>query len=192
MTINKTIDNKVYSIPETGARDWGEDVTELLSKLADVSLQIDGSKQSARPLTADADFGNAFGLIIKYLRSKTGTVSTAGVVRLNKADFIAWRNNVNTANLPLGIDVSDRLTFGGIVIPTTDSTDVLINKSLDADNNNVSNLELDNFKASAITSDLTASASSTQFPRADAAKTYVDAGDALKVSKSGDTMSGPL
>ena len=56
-----------------------------------------------------------------------------------------------------------------------DSVQTLINKSIDADNNTITELELDNFKADVIDTDGTlASASDTELATQKATKTYVD------------------
>lgn len=46
----------------------------------------------------------------------TPNPATAGAIRLAKTDTIDWRNNANSANLPLGINGSDQLTFNGTVL----------------------------------------------------------------------------
>ena len=47
------------------------------------------------------------------LTSQTTLPATAGFLRLAKTDTIDWRNNANSANLPLGINSSNQLTFNG-------------------------------------------------------------------------------
>jgi hypothetical protein len=81
--------------------------------LATGSLQKTGG---AFTLTADANFGPNFGLLAKYFTSIVSNAATAGVLRLAVTDTIDWRNNANGANLALGIDGSDNLTFGGTAI----------------------------------------------------------------------------
>jgi len=50
------------------------------------------------------------------LTSKTANPSTAGFLRLAKTDTLDWRNNANSANLPLGINSYNQLTFNGVAI----------------------------------------------------------------------------
>jgi hypothetical protein len=60
-------------------------------------------------------------------------------------------------------------------IITNDQSQTLTNKTIDADNNIISNLEVDNLKSGVLNTSITlASASDTQIPSALAVKTYVD------------------
>ena len=69
-------------------------------------------------------------------------------------------------------DLNDRVDE----LPTNSSTDTLTNKTIDADNNTISNLEVDNLKSGVLDTDLTSvSASDDTIPSAKATKTYVDA-----------------
>lgn len=73
-------------------------------------------------LTAPLNFGPNFGLIAVNYTTATANPATAGQIRLAKTDTIDWRNNANSANLPLGINGSDQLTFNGAVISAAGST----------------------------------------------------------------------
>ena len=69
------------------------------------------------------------------------------------------------------------------------ATKTLTNKTVNADNNTISNLEVDNLKTGVLDTDLTTvSASDDTIPSAKATKTALDG----KVSKTGDVMSGNL
>jgi hypothetical protein len=99
---------------------------------------------------------------------------------------------------------------GTITLPTsTDTlvgratTDTLTNKTIDADNNTVSNLEVDNLKSGVLDTDLTSvAATDTTLASAKAIKTYVDAqvtasdldfqadsGGALSIDLDSETMT---
>lgn len=52
--------------------------------------------------------------------------STVGYLALAKTDTIGWRNNANSANLLLGIDGSNNLTFNGSVLGITSLTNTHI------------------------------------------------------------------
>ena len=61
----------------------------------------------------------------------------------------------------------------GNVVGTTDAQ-TLTNKTINADNNTVTELEVDNLKAGVLNTDLTGAVSNTQVPSAKATKTYAD------------------
>lgn len=105
-----TINGTGYPFPEAGDQTWGTSVTNWASAVSTGMLQKAGG---AFALTADVNFGASFGLVSIYLKSRTTNVASAGVVRLAKTDVIAFRNNANSADLSLGIDSSDKLTFEG-------------------------------------------------------------------------------
>jgi hypothetical protein len=80
--------------------------------------------------------------------------------------IIATISNTGTLTLPTSTD-----TLVGRA-----TTDTLTNKTIDADNNTVSNLEVDNLKSGVLDTDLTAvAATDTTLASAKAIKTYVDA-----------------
>ena len=61
-------------------------------------------------------------------------------------------------------------------VVTESSTDTLTNKTIDADNNTISNLEVDNLKSGVLDTDISSTAATdTTIPSAKAVKTYVDA-----------------
>src|ERR1700719_2909467 len=107
-----------YSIPAFDDSNWAQgngNLSSYLIALANGSLTPSGG---AFPLTADINFGGSFGLIAQYFTSHTADPATSGVIRLAHSDTIDWRNNANTGDLPLGVNVSDQLTFNGSVIGT--------------------------------------------------------------------------
>lgn len=61
----------------------------------------------------------------------------------------------------------------GNIVGNTDAQ-ILTNKTIDADNNTVSNLEVDNLKAGVLNTDLTGATSDTQVPSSKATKDYAD------------------
>lgn len=86
---------------------------------------------------------------LSYLESITTNPATAEILRMAASNGIAWRNNANLANLVLKINASDRLIYDGIVIPTISSSDILTNKSIDADTNTITNIENADIKSGA-------------------------------------------
>lgn len=68
---------------------------------------------------------------------------------------------------------SNKLLPNGDVVGTTDAQ-TLTNKTINADNNTVTELEVDNLKAGVLNTDLTGAVSNTQVPSSQATKTYAD------------------
>jgi hypothetical protein len=54
-----------------------------------------------------------------YLGTNVAPGAGSGFVRMASTDFIAWRNNGNTADIALSKNTSDALTYNGNVIATT-------------------------------------------------------------------------
>jgi len=68
-------------------------------------------------------------------------------------------------------DLNDRID----AVPSATSTTVFTNKTIDADNNTISNLEVDNLKSGVLDTDLSSTAGTdTTLPSAKAVKSYVD------------------
>jgi hypothetical protein len=102
-----------YTIPDVGDNNWGQNVTDYLVGIANGSLQKTGGAFS---LTGDVDFGSSFGLKSLYYKSRTASGAQSGVMRLARTDSVAWRNQADGADLLLGVDSSNRLTFNGVVL----------------------------------------------------------------------------
>jgi len=133
--VTVTVNGSNHTIPQTNERGWGNAVTAWIQAISSNTLQPIGG---SFVLTADVDFGANYGLKAPYYLSRTVNPSSAGNLRLAKTDYIGWRNNANGGNLLLGIDVSDNLTFNGVVVSTAtntvtlDGTQTLTNKTLTA------------------------------------------------------------
>ncbi|NRA93987.1 MAG: hypothetical protein HRU26_15140, partial [Psychroserpens sp.] len=78
------------------------------------------------------------------------------------------RNDSSDNKLKSYLDSSER------EIITSDQTQTLENKSIDADNNTVSNLEVDNLKAGVLVTDIDLASSDQELPSALAVKTALD------------------
>jgi hypothetical protein len=126
-SVTVVVNGSNHTIPQTNERGWGSAVTAWIQAISTYTLQPSGGSFN---LTADADFGSSYGLKAAYLSSRTSNPSTAGLLRLAKTDSIGWRNNANGANLLLGINASDKLTYETVEIPTISSTSTLTNKTL--------------------------------------------------------------
>ena len=110
MSIPLTINGATFEYPENFDEAWGVQATGWAQAVTNGMLQRQGGNF---PLLADVNFGTNFGLVAEYYKSETANLATVGAIRLAVSDTIDWRNNANNANLPLGIDGSDNLTFNG-------------------------------------------------------------------------------
>jgi len=113
-----------YNVPSYGDTGYAQGVGNMTAywiALATGSLQKTGG---AFTLTADVNFGPTYGLLAKYFTSVVPNAASTGAIRLAVADTIDWRNNANSADLPLGINGSDQLTFNGTVIRTGPDTGI--------------------------------------------------------------------
>jgi len=114
VSVDLTIAGTTYPFPTVGENNWGQNVTNWATAVSTFLLQRTGGAFS---LTNDVNFGANFATVQIYLKSRTANIATLGFVRLANTDAIAWRNAANNANLLLGVDGSNQLTFNGDVIP---------------------------------------------------------------------------
>lgn len=95
---------------------WGAEATDWAAAITTGMLQKAGGLFQ---LLAEVDFGTSYGVKSLYFKSRTANVADAGPVRLARADVINWRNQANSANLSLGVNASDQLTYNGTAIQNT-------------------------------------------------------------------------
>lgn len=144
-SVSVTVNGTSHTIPQKGEKGWGDNVTAWIQDIsADVLYPAGGSFT----LGADVDFGASFGLLAPYYKSKTSDISTAGVLRLANSDSIGWRNNAGSGNLLLGLS-TDSLQFNSIDLADISSSQTLTNKTIDADDNTISDIDNDEIKAAA-------------------------------------------
>lgn len=117
-SVSVTVNGTSYTIPQTNERGWGTSVTSWIQAMSQYSLQPTGGTFA---LTNDVNFGANYGLKSKYFSTRDANPAGSGLLRLTKSDTIGWRNNANDGNLLLAIDSSDRLTFGGVILPSATS-----------------------------------------------------------------------
>jgi len=111
MSIALVYNGSSYIIPTPGELGWGSNLDSFFVAIAAGSLQKSGGSFT---LSAETDFGGAFGIKSLYLKSRTANPATTGNIRLANGDNISWRNNLNTLDLPLSVNASNQLTFNGI------------------------------------------------------------------------------
>lgn len=115
MAVNVNINGTSYTIPNTGEEGWGDNVTNWIVAASSFLLQRSGG---SFPLSAEVDFGGTAGLRALVFRSKAADVAASGVLRLGNADKVSWRNFANSADLQLGVNASNQLTYDGNAIPS--------------------------------------------------------------------------
>lgn len=130
-----------YTIPDVGDENWGQEVTNFLVAIPNGVMPTQGSFA----LTGDVNLGSTYGLVAAHFISDGMSPSLTGFLRLTKTDILTWRNNANSADLALGINGSDLLTFNGVTMAFTGGVAVASQYQLAyyaANGNSVSGLTL--------------------------------------------------
>lgn len=122
MSIPLVVNGATFNYPVNFDENWGIEATGWAQAITNGVLQRQGGNF---PLTADVNFGASFGIIAAYYKSRTVNIASTGVLRLAKTDDVSWRNNANSADLPLGINGSDQLTFNGVAIAPGTVTSII-------------------------------------------------------------------
>ncbi len=112
------VNGTTYTFPDVDDLDWGQNVTDWAGGVSNGTLQKTGGLFS---LSNEAYFGARYGLKTHYVRSENTIVASSGPLRFGTTDYLAWRNNSNSADLQLGINSLDQLTYRGIPISTIPS-----------------------------------------------------------------------
>ena len=113
MSVNVTVGGVQHAIPELGDTGWGIATTNWIVAISAQAIQKNGGLQT---LTAELDFGAIAGVASLYYKSRSTPLAAAGQVRLARTDAISWRNEANSADLPLGVNSSNQLTFNGVPV----------------------------------------------------------------------------
>lgn len=105
-----------YIIPTPGEVGWGSNLDAFFVAIGAGSLQKTGGNFT---LSAPINFGPSFGLSALTFSGQGSNTATGGLFNLAAADTINFRNTGNTANLALGINGSNQLTFNGVPIESS-------------------------------------------------------------------------
>src|SRR5258708_1268959 len=109
-------DGANYVIPDVGDQNWGQNVTNFLVAIPNGVMPRAG----LFTLTGDVTLGGTFALLSNKFRSLSANTSSTGFIQMaNAADFLGWRNFANSADLLLGVNASNQLTFNGSTIPVS-------------------------------------------------------------------------
>ena len=182
-----------------GLKLGGTLVTASASEINYLDVSSIGSAQASKALILDSN------LDISGIRNLTAT-GTIQALNFTATGDTAIGNSVANDTLAINSTITTNLVFEGstdnsfettlaITDPTADrtltlpdatdtlvgkaTTDTLTNKTLDIDNNTLSNVEVDNLKSGVLDTDISSvSGSDDTLASAKAIKTYVDAQDA--------------
>lgn len=123
MSILVPINGSNYIIPTPNEVGWGTNLDNFFVAISAGCLQKTGGNFT---LSAETDFGGAFGLKSLYYKSRTSNVADSGIFRLaNNGDSVAWRNAANSGNNLLAVNTSDQLTYNGVAVAVGGSGTVL-------------------------------------------------------------------
>ena len=191
MSVNITFSGTVYSIPSQAERNWATTVNAYLQALGANALPRAGGAFS---LSNDLDLGSTATVSLKAIASKTAAASAAGFLRLANTDTLSFRNASNTADLPLGVNGSNRLTFNAVAVPTISSTDALTNKTIVVADNTVTTAASGNLAATELNAALAELQTDidTRATGTGLSDHLADTTDAHAASAIGNTPSGNL
>ena len=123
------------------------------------------------------------------LQNNTVT-KTVGIQRTSK---VQDSFSIDASQIPVSLDNSTATNVRDALndTATANASQTLSNKTIDADNNTISNLEVDNLKSGVLDSDLSSVASTdTTLPSAKAVKTYIDGVESnINTTGSGNQVS---
>lgn len=182
VTLNKSRSGTMGSFSPVIASDilgsmvfGGDDGTSIVTGARIRAYVNNTVSTGVMPTYLDFEAANASGTVASRLKVGTGVVvTTAG-------------------SDPTGGMIADALNVpalyvNNVVVPTISSTSTLTNKTIDVDNNPVSNIEVDNFKSSAIVTEsegLSSSDNDTSIPTTAAVIDYVSQVHATVATTSG-------
>ena len=109
MATTVSFNGTTYSVPASGERNWASLSTYLIAIASGALSKAGGSFTLT---AADVDFGATYGLKAMKFSSRS-TPATVGLVRLGNAEYVAWRNAANSADLGLRVNSSNVLEFNG-------------------------------------------------------------------------------
>lgn len=118
MSVPLTINGVTFQYPQENDKHWGPVLTNWSTAVTNGMLQKAGGSFH---LTAEVDFGTAFGIKVLSIKYPTGNIGSTGFLRLPNAAQIVWRNAIGNADLVLTVDASNQLLFNGVPIGATSS-----------------------------------------------------------------------
>lgn len=167
-TLIKSVGTSGVDIEATGITvDDSDNVTGINDLTIDGNLTVNGTTTSVNTDTLDVEDANI--TVNKSGDQASADLADAGItVEMSDAtDVKLGYDSTTTSRMKLGDSGDER------EIATVSHTQTFSNKSIDADNNTISNIESDNFKAGVIETDLNNAVDNTNLAGAQAIKDYV-------------------
>lgn len=165
----KSVGTSGVDVEATGVNvDDSNNVTGINNLIIDGNLTVNGTTTSVNTDTLDVEDANI-------------TVNVGG----NQASADAQNAGLtvemsDATNVEIGYDstTTSKFKIGEVgstqEIVTTNHTQTIVNKNIDADTNTISNLEVDNLKAGILQTDISGAVSDTNIASSQAIKSYVD------------------
>lgn len=113
----------------------------------------------------------------KAVKATVQTTSATKSVGVQNSTKVQDSFSIDASQIPISLDNSSATNVRDALngTATADATQTYTNKTINADNNTISNLEVDNLKSGVLDTDLSSVAGSdTTLPSAKAVKNYVD------------------
>lgn len=169
-TLLKTVGTSGVDVEATGIQvDDSDNVTGINDLTIDGDLTVNGTTTSVNSNTLDVTDANIT-LNNGGTQASADTQDAGITIEMSDAiDTAIGYDSTTTSKFSLG-EVGDLREA-----VTTSHTQTLLNKTIDADNNTVSNLEVDNLKSGVLATDLDLAVDNTNIPAAQAVKDYVQA-----------------
>jgi hypothetical protein len=164
----KSIGTSGVDVEETGITVTDtNDVTGINNLTIDGDLTVNGTTTSVNSDTLDVTDANV-------TINKGGTQASADA---QDAGITVEMSDATDAQIGYDSTLQSKFKIGEVgsehEIVSTNHTQTLINKTIDADNNTVSNLETDNLKAGVLQTDISGAVSDTNLASSQAIVTYV-------------------
>jgi hypothetical protein len=143
-------------------------VTGINDLTIDGNLTVNGTTTSVNSTTLDVEDGN-------IVLNKNGTQASADT---QDAGITIEMSDATDALIGYDSTLQSKFKAGEVgsahEIVTTQHTQTLLNKTINVDDNTLSNIETDNFKAGVIQTDISGAVSDTNLASSQAIKTYIN------------------
>jgi len=165
----KSVGTSGIDVEATGIDvDDSNNVTGINNLIIDGDLTVNGDTTSVNTETLDVEDAN-------ITINKGGTQASADT---QNAGLTVEMSDATDVEIGYDSTTQSKFRIGEVgsthEILTTNHTQTVLNKTIDADNNTISNIETDNFKTGVVQTDISGAVSDTNIATSQAIKTYVD------------------